>query len=76
MAIFSRVCLVNRSAVWDSWWLLWGSKEGLCNKNILARMLNPLVPVGHPQMNVYYITQSTQKISLIPQLPCIFKKKL
>lgn len=33
MAIFSRVCLVNRSAVWDSWWLLWGSKEGLCNKN-------------------------------------------
>lgn len=30
MAIFSGVCLVNRSAVWDSWWLLWGSKEGLC----------------------------------------------
>lgn len=34
VAIFSGVCLVNRSAVGDSWWLLRGSKEGLCIERI------------------------------------------
>lgn len=34
VAIFSEVCLVNRSAVGDRWWLLRGSKEGLCIERI------------------------------------------